>query len=51
MAVEVAHDLNIFSVLAHAAKPVSLSELAASKADDPQLVGKWHLAQCRQLCG
>lgn len=40
MAVKVAHDLNIFSVLAEATSPVPLAKLAAAgKQADPLLVG------------
>ncbi|OKL55983.1 hypothetical protein UA08_08769 [Talaromyces atroroseus] len=38
MAVKVAHDLNVFTLLAQATRPVPLTELAASKAADPRLV-------------
>ncbi|KAJ5782743.1 hypothetical protein N7457_004517 [Penicillium paradoxum] len=38
MAIKVAHDMDIFSVLATATVPVSLDELAAAKPADPQLV-------------
>ncbi|KAA8644983.1 hypothetical protein EYZ11_008712 [Aspergillus tanneri] len=38
MAVKVAHDMNIFPVLANATTPVSVEELAASKPADPLLV-------------
>lgn len=40
MAVKVAHDMNVFKLLAHSTKPVSLEELAKSKPADPLLVGQ-----------
>lgn len=39
MAVKVAIDLGVFSVLNEATKPVSLEELAVVKQADPLLVG------------
>lgn len=39
MAVKVAHDMNVFKLLAHSTKPVSLDELAKAKPADPLLVG------------
>ncbi|KAK2758360.1 hypothetical protein FQN54_004209 [Arachnomyces sp. PD_36] len=38
MAVKVAHDMNVFPVLAHATSPVSPKDLAATKPADPLLV-------------
>lgn len=40
MAIQTAHDMNVFSVLAQATAPVPLVELAAAKPADPLLVGK-----------
>ncbi|KAK4865542.1 hypothetical protein LT330_009330 [Penicillium expansum] len=38
MAVKIAHDMNVFPVLAQATGPVPLAELAAAKPSDPLLV-------------
>lgn len=40
MAVKVAHDMNVFPVLAKSTSPVSVEELAAAKPANPLLVGK-----------
>jgi Dimerisation domain len=46
MAVKVAIDLGVFSVLAQATTPVSLAELALKREADPQLVGDYCLLYC-----
>lgn len=50
MAVKVAHDMNVFPVLAQATSPVPLKELAAAKPADPLLVGQF-LSLMMGSCG
>lgn len=49
MAVKIAHDMNVFPVLAQATGPVPLAELAAAKPADPLLVGTQILENRRKV--